>query len=100
MRKLYLIVLSATLILLVGYIGLLSYWKAKETRLMAMARQFAAQSDTRNAILSLTEVLRLNPNNLEATRMMTTLAEAARQPNALLWRSRLVELDPHSVAER
>lgn len=67
---------------------------------MSMAHEFLAESDWRNAMLSLEEVLRSDPNNLDAVRVMAQLAETSRLPSALLWRSRVVELDPHSLKDR
>lgn len=67
---------------------------------MSMARQFSAKSDTRNALLSLQQVLRFNIRNVEACRMMAGLTEAARSPAALVWRHRVVELDPKSTDDR
>src|SRR5271170_3238490 len=100
MRKIFLIGLACTVLLFLGYAGYLSYSKSKEARLIGMARRFIAQSDKRNAMLSLSEVLYMDPQNIEATRLMADLAESDRQANALLWRSRVVQLDPHSSTDR
>ncbi|MGD1083635.1 MAG: hypothetical protein ABSA47_02665 [Verrucomicrobiota bacterium] len=67
---------------------------------MSLAHDFLAKSDARNAALSAQEVLRSDPNNLDATRMMAQFAEASRSPTALLWRGRVVELAPHSLDDR
>jgi len=67
---------------------------------MSMAHAFQANSDLRNAVLSVQAVLRSDSNNLNAARMMAQLAETSRLPSALLWRSRVVELDPHSLEDR
>ncbi len=99
MKKLFLIVLGCTVALLVGYAGYLSYSKAKETRLMGMARGFAAQSDTRNTVLSLSKVLRIDPHNVEAVRLMGDMAEANHQGDVLAWRKRAVQLAPHSQTD-
>ena len=40
------------------------------------------------------------PTIVDATRMMAQLAEASRSPGALIWRSRVVELAPHSLPDR
>ena len=68
--------------------------------MLALARGFLAKADRRNAVLSLQEVLRVNPVNLDAMRLMAQLAEAARSPSALLWRSRIVALDGKSTPDR
>ena len=61
MRKIFLIGLGCTVLLFLGYAGYLSYSKSKESRLIGMARGFIAQSDKRNAMLSLSEVLYMDP---------------------------------------
>ena len=47
-----------------------SYKSWKQNHLLTLAREFLAQSDGRNAVVALAEVLRANPRNLEATRLM------------------------------
>ncbi len=67
---------------------------------LKLARQFAAKSDLNNALLSLRKALLANPANLEACRLMADLAEGAKSPNAVFWRSRLVELEPDALTNR
>lgn len=100
MRKLFIILLCCTLTLLAGYAGFRSYkvWKVK--RMLGLARQFIAKSDGRNALLSLREALASNPQNVEADRLTAEILQAARSPEALLWRSRVVELNPKSLDDR
>ena len=59
-----------------------------------------AKSDARNALLCVQQVLRSDPRNLDATRVMAGLSGAARSPSALIWRSRVVELNPRSLDDR
>jgi len=100
MRKLFIILLCCVAVLLAGYAGYRGYRVWKNKHLMTLGHEFLAKSDARNALLSVQEVLRSDPNNLDATRMMAQLAEASRLPTALLWRSRVVELAPHSLDDR
>src|SRR5580658_2068578 len=100
MRKLFMIVLCCTVVLLGGYAGYRGYRVWKNKHLMNLGHEFLVKSDGRNAVLSVQEVLRSDPSNLDATRMMAQLAEASRSPGALMWRSRVVELDPHSLQDR
>lgn len=65
-----------------------------------MARAYFAKADMRNTILSLQQVLTTNPRNIEACRMMAGLTEAARSPGALVWRQRVLELNPKSFEDR
>src|ERR1017187_6396327 len=100
MRKLIIIFLCCTVALLAGYAGYRGYKVWKQNRMMNLARAFAAKGDGRNVLLSVQQVLRSNPQNLEASRMMAALNEAGRSPGALVWRSRVVELNPRSLDDR
>jgi predicted Zn-dependent protease len=100
MRKMFIIVLSCVAVLLAGYASYRGYRVWKNKHLMSLAHEFLATSDTRNAMLSVQAVLHSDPKNLDATRVMAQLAEASRSPAALMWRSRVVELDPHSLEDR
>ena len=86
--------------MLTGYVGYRSYNVWKCSHLMSLAHQFLAKADGRNALLCVQRVLRSDPHNLDATRVMAQLTEAARSPSALLWRTRVVELNPHSLDDR
>ena len=100
MRKLFTILLVCVAVLLAGYTGYRGYKVWKNKHLMTLGHEFLAKSDARNAVLSVQEVLRSDPNNLDATRVMAQLAEAGRLPSALMWRSRVVEISPHSLDDR
>jgi predicted Zn-dependent protease len=100
MRKLFIIVLCSIAVLLAGYAGYRSYRVWKNKHLINLAHEFMAKSDERNAALALQGVLRTAPNNVEAVRMMAQLAEASHSTAALIWSSRVVELDPHSAQDR
>lgn len=99
-RKISLILLYSTTVLLAGYVGLRVYRSLKQTHLLSLARQFAARADLRNAVLSIDEVLRVNPRNIEACRMMAAIAETNNSPETVLWRSRVLELAPNSTEDR
>ena len=100
MRKILVILLCCTTVLLAGYVGLRAYRSWKQTHLLSLARQFAAKDDLRNAVLSLGEVLRANPRNIDACRLMAAMAETNNSPETVLWRSRVLELAPNSVEDR
>jgi Flp pilus assembly protein TadD len=100
MRKTFIIILCCVAVLLTGYVGYRSYHVWKCSHLMSLAHQFLAKADGRNALLCVEQVLRSDPHNLDATRVMAQLNEAARSPSALLWRTRVVELNPHSLDDR
>lgn len=67
---------------------------------MKLAHAFLAKSDARSALLCVQQVLRSDSQNLDATRVMAELTGAARSPAALIWRSRVVELNPRSTDDR
>lgn len=92
--------LCCTAVLFAGYVGLRAYHSWKQTHLLSLARQFAAKDDLRNAVLSLDEVLRANPRNIEACRLMAAIAETNNAPETVLWRSRVLELAPNSAEDR
>jgi len=100
MRKLFIILIGCVAILLAGYAGYRGYGVWKNKHLISLARQFMAKSDPRNALLCLEQVLRSNPHNVQAVRIMADISDAAHSPSALLWRSRLVALEPHSLDDR
>jgi Flp pilus assembly protein TadD len=100
MRKLIIIFLCCTVALLTGYAGYRGYKVWKQNRMMNLAHAFAAKGDGRNVLLCVQQVLRSNPRNLEASRMMAALLEAGRSPGALVWRSQVVELNPKSLDDR
>jgi len=100
MRKIFIVLLCCTVTLMAGYASYRGYkvWKVKN--LMGMAREYIAKSDSRNAMLCLQQALRANPQNVEACRMSAQLCEASRSSAALLWRNRVVELNPKSTEDR
>lgn len=100
MRKISIIVLCCVAVLLAGYAGYRGYKVSKRNHLVGLAREFMAKSDTRNVLLCVQQVLRSDPQNLDATRLMADLAEMTRSPGALLLRSRVVELNPLSLDDR
>ncbi|MEW6303319.1 MAG: hypothetical protein AB1705_07610 [Verrucomicrobiota bacterium] len=68
------------------------YRSARLEHLVRQAETFLKQKDARSAGLSARSALQLDPNHLAATRIMARLADEARNPAALLWHQRVVEL--------
>jgi tetratricopeptide (TPR) repeat protein len=83
-----------------GYVGYRAYKSARQARLITQARNYLAKPNARKALLCLQRALRYNPKDVEACRLMAELTERARSPGALIWRSRVVELKPHSLDDR
>ena len=100
MRKIFIIILCCIAVLLTGYAAYRGYKVWKCSHLMSLAHQFLAKPDARNALLCVQRVLQTDPRNLDATRVMAQLNEATRSPSALLWWSRVVELNPHSLNDQ
>lgn len=100
MRKVIILLSCVTAVLLAGYGSYRGYKVWKERHFLAMARNFLAKSDGRNAALSLQQALAANPKDTEAYRLMAQLAEAGGSQSALLYRSRVVELNPKSAEDR
>jgi cytochrome c-type biogenesis protein CcmH/NrfG len=101
--KILLVVLVLGLVLLGGgYIGYRAYLSARQTHLIKQAQHYLAKAkpDVKKALLCLQRVLKANPRNVEACRLMAELSEAGRSPGALVWRSRVVELNPGSLDDR
>jgi cytochrome c-type biogenesis protein CcmH/NrfG len=92
------IVLSCCVgLLLLGYSGYRGYQVWKQSHGMAMARAYFAKGDARNTIISLEGVLHTNPRNIDACRMIAGMTESVRDQRALVWRERVLELNPQVV---
>jgi Flp pilus assembly protein TadD len=101
MKKILVVGLILGVLLLAGgYAGYRGYVSIRQARLVKQARTFLDQSNGRKALLTLQRALRYNPKDVEACRLMAELSEAGRSPSALLWRSRVVELNPNSMDDR
>jgi len=100
MRKIIILLSCCIVLLLLGYTGYRGYRVWKQSHGMDMAKAFYAKADYRSAVLSLQQVLKANPRNIEACRLMANLTEAARSPESLMWRQRVLELNPNSFDDR
>jgi predicted Zn-dependent protease len=83
-----------------GYVAYRGYKSIRQVRLIKQARAYLAKPDDRRAYLCLQRALRYNPKDVAACRLMAELAERTHSPAALVLRSRVVELDPHSLDDR
>jgi predicted Zn-dependent protease len=100
MRKTIIVLSCCVGLLLLGYSAYRGYEVWKQSHGMAMAREYFAKGDARNTIISLQAVLHANPRNIEACRMIAGLTEAVRDQRALVWRQRVLELNPRSFEDR
>lgn len=94
MRKLFIAVLCLCILCVGGFAGHRGYKIWKQTRLLRQAHEFLDKSDEASAVLCLRQALQANSKNIEASRMMARLAELTRSPQAILWRNRILELQP------
>jgi Flp pilus assembly protein TadD len=100
MRKTFIILTSCLVLLLVGYTGYRSYLVWRESHGITLAKGFISRGDIRNGMLSLQQVLKSNPRNIEACRMMANVLEVAHSSSALAWRQKVLELAPGSFEDR
>jgi Flp pilus assembly protein TadD len=100
MRKFIILVSSCVALLLVGYTSYRGFQVWKQRHGIAMAKAYFAKGNARGAFLSLQSVLRANPRNIEACRMMAAMLEMDHLPSSLMWRQLVVELDPQSLDDR
>jgi predicted Zn-dependent protease len=83
-----------------GFSGVKQYKSWRQASLVKQARQCLASADYRNASLCARQVVESNPSNVEAARVLADLAELGRTTNAIFWRERVVELEPHNPDNR
>ena len=100
MRKTTIVISGCIVLLLLGYTGHRGYKVWKQDHWLKLAREFAAKGDARNEILCLRQALTLNPQSTEACRLMADLADATHSDATLIWRQRLVDLNPKSLGDR
>lgn len=100
MRKIIIVLSCCIVFLLLGYTSYRGYQIWKQRHEMTLAKEYFVKGDRRSAMLFLQQVLHTNPRNVEATREMANLSELSRSPSALIWRQRVVELDPTSPKDR
>lgn len=100
MRKLLWIVLALAFVIGGIYLGRRIYVSARQTSLTKQAKEYIAAGDDKNALLCLRRIIDANSHDAEAYRLMAQIAEANRSPNALTWRTKVLELNPTSFADQ
>ena len=96
-RKKTLVVTSAVLVFLsIGgfWQGRPMYHKFKERRFLGLAHVFMQKGEDLKAMICARNVLAYNPKNVEASEILADLADRSKSPQAMIWRRRVVELDP------
>src|SRR5580658_80872 len=98
MRKILVALVSLTVVLLLGYSAYRAYELWKQGHWMSLAKRYAAIRDVQNERLCLKQVLRFDPANIEACRMMAAVSGSIAEEVA--WREKIVELNPDSLNDR
>lgn len=75
-----------------GILGHRSFRNWQQRRLVAQANAFVNEGDYKHASLNARRLLQINPESVEACRIMARLAEKAGSRSALEWRRRVMEL--------
>jgi len=83
-----------------GYVAYKGYRSVRQARLVEKARAYMAQQKDRNALLCLQRAMRYNNQDLDALRLIAELCERMRIPSAILFRDRIVDLNPGSTEDR
>ena len=96
-RKLILLLASAVILGLSGWLVREPFRHWQERRLVEKARQFFTQGDFRSAYLSSREALLKNPKSIAAFAVIAQIAELEQSPAAILWRQQLADLQPGST---
>ena len=100
-KILFIVLLLGLFVLGGGYAGYRGYKSIRQARLVKEARGYLDQKELRKAQLCLQRAVRYNNRDLETCRLMARLAEeSGSAAGALLWRGRVVELNPPSLDDR
>ncbi len=82
-------------VICVGGFRVYRHWQ--EGHLIRRAAAFLSGGDTRTASLNARRALQLNPQNVDAMRMIAEVAEKTGDRGALDWRKKVAELNPGSA---
>lgn len=83
-----------------GYGGYKGYKSWRQKRFVKQAREFIEKGEDRKALISLQRAVRAKSTDVEALRLLASMAEKERSPAALVWRQRVVDLEPNSMKDR
>lgn len=93
--------LGILLLVLLCWGGWRAYASWEEAHQLRRAAAFLSGDATgiKPAMLSARRALQLNPKSTGAMRIMADISERVRDPSALDWRRKIVEVEPHSTAD-
>jgi len=96
--RFWLLIIAAIFALAGAAFGVRKLYKRFEApRLTKRAIALMQKGDNVGAGLSLRQALLLDPDNSETARLIADVADKGNDPNALRWRDRVLELNPHSL---
>jgi tetratricopeptide (TPR) repeat protein len=94
-------ILVVALTLMIGlFSGQFSSWQQR--RLLTSAQAFLQRGDLRSAMVSCQQLIQLNPNYIDAYRVLISIDEQVNSPRAITWASKIVELsknDPNALIQ-
>jgi tetratricopeptide (TPR) repeat protein len=97
------VIVGAVALVIFGVIGL-GVWSGlkgwRQARTVKRAEELLKKEDYVQAAMSATWALQLDPQDVEATKLMAAICAAQGQRQELAWRARLVELQPDSLEPR
>lgn len=95
------IAIAAIVVLTLLYFGGTSAFKIwRQGRTVKRAQEFLEKKDYTQATMSATWALQLNPTDVEATRVLAEAAREQGQKQELVWRGKLVDLQPQVLEHR
>ena len=100
MKKTILALVALLLAILAARLAYPVYTQWKQQRFLTQAQKAFAQADFHNAAFDVRKILEINPANLEACRLMAQIAEQLKDPQAIAWRTRVVEQQPEAASNR
>ena len=81
------------------WVGHRFYVHCQEKRLTQQAETAMRMGDTATASLAARALLQIKPDSLPAQRIAASIAEHAGDPNAVVWRQKIVQTKEHSVED-
>jgi Flp pilus assembly protein TadD len=93
-------VATTGLIAIVAFGGFRGYQAWHKNHLTKQTREFFARADYQSAVLAARRLLQLDPDNAPACRVMADTAELAGNREALTWRERIVQIEPHVAGNK
>jgi Flp pilus assembly protein TadD len=91
---------AISLVAIVAFGGFRGYQAWHKDHLTKQTREFFARADYQSAVLAARRLLQLDPDNVAACRVMADTAELAGNREALTWRERILQVEPHVVGNK